>query len=145
MAGLSPEERKKLKLKARKVGRQFFFLFFCLSGCHSCHGAWGLTLAIWSAAMQHSCTAPPLLRIPYVPALRCTSATQNQVAFNSPGAPALPYTVACGSLLSAVEQEAAKKQKQANEVKAAAAAEAQQRAEDAKEKGKKGGDKTTVK
>ena len=42
-------------------------------------------------------------------------------------------------------QEAAKKQKQANEVKAAAAAEAQQRAEDAKEKGKRGGDKPVAK
>ena len=57
----------------------------------------------------------------------------------------LPCNAACTSLLSAVVQEAAKKQKQANEVKAATAAEAQQRVEDAKEKGKKGGEKAVAK
>ena len=132
MAGLSPEERKKLKLKARKVSQQRLGPY-----CPT-------PLAFWSAAMQYSCKSQPLLRIPYVPALRCTSATQIKLLSRT-GAPALLCCVACGSLLSAVEQETAKKQKQANEVKAAAAAEAQQRAEEAKEKGKKGGDKTAPK
>ena len=71
MAGLSPEERKKLKLKARKVGQH------CWGPYWPPQLPWSLTPpATWSAALQHGCRAQLLLRIPYVSALRCTSATE---------------------------------------------------------------------